>query len=241
VEHLAAQFAAIAGVEAVVLGGSRARGEERPDSDWDFGLYYRGDIDTDAIRALGYEGEVFAAGGWGHIVNGGAWLTIDGVGVDLIYRDLDAVEAWVHDAEAGRFAIEREVGYAAGIPTYTVAAELALNRVLIGDLPRPAYPVALRERAPAVWSNLAAGALHHAEMHADRGDAVACATNLGVAVLQTAHARCAAAGQWVVNEKGLVARAGLRDTMALLAHAGEDAGALRATTGAVTRSLRATR
>jgi hypothetical protein len=28
---------------------------------------------------------------WGRIVNGGAWLTIDGTKVDLIYRDLNEV------------------------------------------------------------------------------------------------------------------------------------------------------
>src|SRR3954447_12852649 len=51
VEHLAPLFAAIPGVTAVTLGGSRARGEAGPDSDWDFGLYYRDTIDTAAIRA----------------------------------------------------------------------------------------------------------------------------------------------------------------------------------------------
>jgi predicted nucleotidyltransferase len=32
----------IAGVAAIVLGGSRGRRRHRPDSDYDIGLYYRG-------------------------------------------------------------------------------------------------------------------------------------------------------------------------------------------------------
>jgi hypothetical protein len=36
---------------------------------------------------------VFAPGEWGSIVNGGAWLTVGGAGVDLIYRaGLDAIQ-----------------------------------------------------------------------------------------------------------------------------------------------------
>jgi predicted nucleotidyltransferase len=58
--RLVDRLARIGGVVAVCLGGSRARGEERPGSDWDFGLYYRGRIDTSAVRALGLTGEVSA-------------------------------------------------------------------------------------------------------------------------------------------------------------------------------------
>ncbi len=43
-EHLAAQLAAIPGVVAVTLGGSRATNTAVEGSDWDFGLYYRNGI-----------------------------------------------------------------------------------------------------------------------------------------------------------------------------------------------------
>jgi Polymerase beta, Nucleotidyltransferase len=39
--------------EAVNLGGSRARGDFRPDSDWDFAVYYRGEIDPRPLEELG--------------------------------------------------------------------------------------------------------------------------------------------------------------------------------------------
>jgi hypothetical protein len=91
VEWLAERLAEVEGVVAVALGGSRAQGTHRPDSDWDFGLYYRGTIDPEAIRALGYPGTVLAPGEWAYPMNGGAWLTVEGEKVDLHYRDLDDV------------------------------------------------------------------------------------------------------------------------------------------------------
>ena len=210
-EHLAEQFAEIPGVVAVSLGGSRADGRALPSSDWDLGLYYRGTIDPADVRALGYEGEIFAPGDWGRIVNGGAWLTIDGERVDLLYRDLDQVEKWTREAEAGRYELQREVGYVAGIPTYIAPAELAVQRVLVGFLPKPAFPEALRVRAPSSWRGLARGALKFARGHLARGDTVTCAGNLAVALLCESHARCCEAGEWYLFEKGLLARAGLAD------------------------------
>jgi predicted nucleotidyltransferase len=206
---LAERLATIPGVEAVALGGSRARGVERPDSDWDFGLYYRGTIDTDAIRGFGFEGEVFEPGQWGRIPNGGAWLTIDNQRVDLIYRDLDYVEHWTKEAEVGRFEAYREVGYVAGVATYSLAGELALNQVLAGTLPKPEYPDPLRESAPRWWRNIAGGALKFAEAHHRNGDPVPEQANLAVALLALANARCAKEGVWALNEKRLMKQAAI--------------------------------
>ena len=210
------RLAQVPGVVAVTLGGSRASGSATDDSDWDFGLYYRGTIDPDDIRALGWPGQVFGPGDWGRIVNGGAWLTIDSVKVDLIYRDIDVVAHWVAEAEHGRFEIQREVGYVAGIATYVLAGELALGEVLSGDLPQPSFPEPLRIAAPPIWFRLAAGALHYAEVHARRGDAVAALANLGQAVLSTAQGRLAEAGEWALNEKRTIDRAGLGRAAAIL-------------------------
>jgi hypothetical protein len=240
VEFIAAQLATIPGVVAVTLGGSRATNTAVEGSDWDFGLYYRGRLDPASVQALGWPGRVFAPGDWGRIVNGGAWLTIDGTKVDLIYRDLDEVLRWTAAAEDGQFEIQREVGYVAGIATYVLAGELALGKVLAGELPRPRFPPKLRHTAPAAWSRLAAGALHFAEVQADRADAAACLANLCQAVLATGQGRLAAAGEWVLNEKRLVERAGLgsvqdrlgereRDLVQLV----RDVGALLAVSDAV--------
>ncbi|MFH9064089.1 nucleotidyltransferase domain-containing protein [Streptomyces coeruleorubidus] len=213
------RLAALPAVRAVTLGGSRAQGTERPDSDWDLAIYYRGGFDPDDLRAVGWDGEVSELGAWGGgVFNGGAWLTVDGRRVDVHYRDLDVVEHEVAEAEQGRFRVEPLMFHLAGIPTYLLAAELAINKVLRGELPRPAaYPPALRETAPAHWHGTAAATLAYAKAgHAPRGAVTQAAGAIAVAVTQTAHAVLAARGEWVTNEKGLVARAGLRDVDALL-------------------------
>jgi hypothetical protein len=103
-------------VLAVTLGGSRAGGVIHPDSDWDFGLYYRDAIRADDVRALGFEGTVVEPGAWGRLVNGGARLTVEGQRVDLLYRDLDVVRHWLEEAEAGRYEVDRVEGYLAAWP-----------------------------------------------------------------------------------------------------------------------------
>jgi predicted nucleotidyltransferase len=219
-EHVAERLAEIPGVVAVALGGSRARGEEKPDSDWDFGLYYRGRISADDVRALGYEGTVVEPGDWGRLVNGGAWLTIDGVRVDLLYRDIDQVEHWTAEAEEGRFEIDRVEGFVAGMPTYALAGELALGRVLVGELPRPSFPQALRDSAPRRWLGSAEFSLTVAEAAAGRADTVGCSGLLARAAIAAAQARLAERGEWALNEKGIVRRAGIGHADAILAAIG---------------------
>jgi len=211
IEQLSDRLASLPGVEAVALGGSRASGDARPDSDWDLGVYYRGDFDPAAVRALGYPGEVSELGAWGGgVFNGGAWLRVDGVPADLHWRDLEVVEREWADAEAGRMHIEPLAFHLAGIPGYLLLAELAIAHVLSGDLPRPVYPDALRRAAPAVWSGNARLHAGYARGHAAAGRVAQCTATLTVAALQTAHAALAARGEWVTNEKRLLDRAGLR-------------------------------
>jgi hypothetical protein len=212
-------LASIPGVVAVTLGGSRATGDADEDSDWDFGLYYRGSLDIDAVRRLGWPGQVFEIGDWGRIVNGGAWLEVDGVKVDLIYRDLDAVEHWVAEAAQGRFEVQREVGYVAGIATYVLAGELAVGEVLHGSLPEPVYSAELSSAAETFWRQIGAGAMHFAQAHAVRGDVTATLANASQAVLCVAQARLAASREWALNEKRIIQRAGLGDVQELFRRA----------------------
>jgi predicted nucleotidyltransferase len=210
--RIAEQLAELPTVDAVSLGGSRATGAATQDSDWDFAIYYRGRFSPDDLRALGWQGEVSDVGGWGGgVFNGGAWLTIDGRRVDIHYRDLDDVEHQRSEAEAGRFEIERLLFHVAGVPTYIVVAELALNRVLVGDLPRPSYPAKLRAAAPRRWWAEAEHWLDYAAAaHARRGHVAETAAAIGVAACQAAHAVLAARGEWITNEKALLDRADLR-------------------------------
>jgi hypothetical protein len=217
-EELAARLVQIPGVVAVTLGGSRASGTQHDDSDWDFGLYYRGRIEAEHVRALGFDGTVVEPGEWGRLMNGGAWLTIGGQRVDLLYRELEFVLHWTREAEQGRWQRDPVEGYVAGMPTYALAGELALGRVLAGEeLPRPSFPDALRRTAPPRWHASAEFSLFKAYKAASRGDGTYCAGLLAQAVLAAAHARLAERGKWVLNEKGLASRAGLAAAADLIA------------------------
>ncbi|MDH6571111.1 putative nucleotidyltransferase [Streptomyces sp. SAI-117] len=208
------RLAALPAVRAVALGGSRAQGTERPDSDWDLAVYYRGAFDPADLRAVGWPGEVSEIGGWGGgVFNGGAWLTIDGRRVDVHYRDLDVVEREAAEAAKGRFRVEPLLFHLAGIPTYLLVAELAVNRVLRGTLPRPAaYPARLRASAATRWRDTAHLTLAYTEAHhAPAGRLTETAGALATAAVQMGHSVLAARGEWVTNEKRLLERAGLRD------------------------------
>jgi hypothetical protein len=214
-DGLVSRVAGIAGVETVMLGGSRAAGTESSTSDWDIGLYYRGSIDVDAVRAIG-PGTVVAPGEWGRLMNGGGWLRVDGEPVDVLYRDLTAVEHWIDEAGAGRFDIDRLPGYLAGIPTYTLAAEVALGRHLAGrPLARPTFSDALREHAASVWRFNASFHLSYAETYAARGQRLLCLATVARAAIEEAHARVAERGEWHLNEKRVLAAAGLAGVDAL--------------------------
>jgi hypothetical protein len=225
VRRLVADVAQVPGVVALVLGGSRAGGEASPDSDWDIGLYYDGWVDPDHLRGLGYPGHIVAPREWGPIVNGGGWLTIDGLRVDLLYRELAEACHWAEQAAAGCFEVHSVSGHAAGLPTYILAGEFARCRVLHlangTALPRPVYPDQLRLEAPPWWRRHAAFALVHAETAAARGDVVGCAGQIVRALIAVGHARLAEQGEWVLNEKRIIARAGLEDGHRIVAALGD--------------------
>jgi predicted nucleotidyltransferase len=215
-EGLADKLARIGGVTAVALGGSRAAGTHTPDSDWDFGLYYRGSIDVAAIRSLGHDGVVVEPGEWGRLMNGGAWRTINGARVDLLYRDLDVVSHWVSEAEAGRYERDHVEGYVCGMPTYVLAGELALCRVLHGRLPRPKYPEALRASAPPRWFGSALFSLDNASTFLARDDHPGAVSLALKGLIAAAQGILAQRGEWALNEKRIIERAGLTDVAAAM-------------------------
>jgi predicted nucleotidyltransferase len=215
---LTAELASLPSVVAVALGGSRARRSHRADSDWDFAIYYRGHFEPRSLRARGWPGQVSDVGGWGGgVMNGGAWLTIDGRRVDVHYRNLEEVEHWCAEAQEGRFRKELLLFYAAGIPTYVVMGELALNVVLAGELPAPEYPDALAREASGRWRDDALASLAYGEAALrQRADTVVAVANVARGLIEAAHGRLAQRKQWVLNEKGITDRAGLADEARLL-------------------------
>jgi predicted nucleotidyltransferase len=217
---LAEQLAQVGGIGAVALGGSRARGEHTAGSDVDLGLYYRPPLDVRALEALAKQvaaadARVAAPGDWGPWVDGGAWLRIDGVAVDWLYRDLDRVQRSIIDAREGRFAWHFQVGHPLGVPDFLYAGEVALAKVLVdpsGDLraleeAARTYPPKLRD---AVVSGLweAGFSLQNGQKAVSRSDSAYVCGCLFRAILLCAHALHANAGRWLINEKGAVSAAG---------------------------------
>jgi hypothetical protein len=229
VDHVAGRLAGLPGVEAVNLGGSRAQQIHRPDSDWDFAIYYRDHFDPQDLRDLGWSGEVFEIGGWSEgVFNGGAWLEVEGRRVDVHYRDLGVVERELAGAREGRFRIEPLMFHVAGIPSYLVLAELTISQLLRGELPRPEYPAALRKRAPLVWWQRAELTFGYAlRSYAPPGRLTECAGLIAQGAAQAAHAVLAARGEWITNEKTLLTRAGLRQVDQFVAIAKPDPEVLR--------------
>jgi hypothetical protein len=100
----------------------------------------------------------------------------------------------------------------AGIPSYIVVAELALHQVLRGSLHRPAYPSALRARAPEVWWQRDERRFAYAgDCYGPRGRVAPCVGLVVQAASCAAHGVLARRAGWVTNEKTLLTRAGLDD------------------------------
>ena len=227
-----------------MLGGSRARGEHSPTSDYDLGIYYRPTLDTAALLALarrvsGPDAEVSRPADWGPWVDGGAWLTIAGVAVDWIYRDMDRVDASWCRAREGQFEFHAQVGHPFGVPDFAYAGEVALGVVLndpsgrLEVLRREAeqYPPALADAlAERLWE--ADFLLAGLRKSGDRADSVWLAGCLFRVVMLCVHAVHGRAGRWLINEKGAVAAAErlpaappafAEQARAILAHPGETA------------------
>ncbi|WP_443064298.1 nucleotidyltransferase domain-containing protein [Streptomyces sp. NBC_00525] len=216
---MAARLTQVPGIRAVMLGGSRARGTHRPDSDWDLGLYYRGTPDVAALAApaAAFQGspvEVAGPGGWGPWVDGGAWLRVDGVQVDWILRDLDRVERVWDDCRAGRFEVGVQPGHPLGFWSPAYPGEVALGRVLSdpdGELTAlraqtSVYPEPLRAAlAGAAWeAEFAVAAARKSAPSGDRLHVSLCLSRAFGVLTQALHAHHRT---WCLNEKGALAAA----------------------------------
>lgn len=155
VTSLVERLAAIRGVQAVVLGGSHARGRALPGSDVDLGLLYSeaDPFSIDDVRSLAAEVHDTGAPvvsdffGWGRWVNGGAWLTIRGQRVDLLYRSLEQLERVIAEAEAGRYEVDCTQHPPFGFFSGTYLGEVAIA-VPLHD---PAARLAALQRRVAVY------------------------------------------------------------------------------------------
>lgn len=218
---LASRLVEVPGVVAVVLGGSRAIGAHRPDSDVDLGLYYRGRLDVAALRVLaaGHADSVLGVsepGGWGPWVDGGAWLVVDGVRVDWIYRDVDRATRIWRDCCAGRYEIGVQAGHPLGFYSHAYPAEVALCRVLADPTGEITALRSETQRYPDALAEALVGALwepdlllHGAESHGVSAIAPwSTAGYLFRALGVLGHALLGHHRRWITHEKRLIDAAG---------------------------------
>ncbi|WP_342732980.1 nucleotidyltransferase domain-containing protein [Bradyrhizobium sp. B117] len=117
-----------------MLGGSRARGSAHPASDYDIGLYFTAASPLDTERLLAAAKtiaddpattSVTPIGEWGPWIVGGAWLSVEGNKVDLLYRNIDAVEAVMASCQAGVVTMDYQPGHPHGFCSAIWMGEIA--------------------------------------------------------------------------------------------------------------------
>jgi predicted nucleotidyltransferase len=131
--QVVARVSKIEGIQAIVLGGSRARGTADEHSDIDLGIYYDGRHPF-SVPALGTaakelddrhaDGLVTSFGEWGPAVNGGGWLEMRGNHVDFLYREIGAVRDAIEDCIAGRARSVSQLGHPLGFQMQIYAGEV---------------------------------------------------------------------------------------------------------------------
>ena len=220
-DRLVRALGGVVGVRAIVLGGSRARGTAGPASDYDLGLYYERDAPIDVGRLakaitllpVPATSSVTEIGEWGPWINGGAWLTVDGRRVDLLYRDLAKVREVIDACHAGRIERVYQPGHPHAFVSAIYMGEAAVARVLwdpdrvMTPIKRRCdpYPEALSEALIRTFFWEARFAVENAEHGRGRDDAnyvAGCAFRAVACLCQTLFALNRT---YLLNEKGAVA------------------------------------
>lgn len=218
VEGLAGEVAGVEGVLGVALGGSRARGRARSDSDVDIGVLYSeaAPFALEAMRELAARwndapGPVVSGFyEWGPWVNGGAWLVARGERVDLLYRSVEHLERALADGEAGRHSVHHGQQPPFGYWSGTALGELAICVPLHDPTGRLAelkarlarYPEALRRAviSDGLWS-VEFGLRAFAPKFAAAGDVYGAAGCLARFAHQLVLVLFALNRRWLVSDK----------------------------------------
>lgn len=162
----------------------------------------------------------------GPVDQGGGWLTIDGIEVDLLYRDMRVVRKAMEDCQAGQFSMNYQVGHPHGFCSTILVGEAALALPLhdphgaFGILKAEAsvYPGALKETIVAKFGWEVGFAIENGELAARRGDRTHVAGCAYRALTCLAQVLFALNEQYLINEKGAIRiAAGLPITIPSLA------------------------
>lgn len=210
----------VAGVEAVVLGGSWARDAGTTNSDLDLGLLYSDAAPLDVgeiqavIEAVNDHLTTVATplGGWGPWVNGGAWLHIEGHPVDFIYRSIDRYRATVENASNGfaehDYLQQPPYGFQSTIYLGEIDAMIPLSdpsEVVreLKNLVRP-YPPKLKTALATGYQWGADFSVQNAAKPAARGDLYSVSGCLSRAVAFLAQSLYATNEIYFISDKGAI-------------------------------------
>lgn len=139
IERITEELRGVPGVTGVVLGGSRAKGTAKPDSDIDIGIYYdeaQGFKVEDIAKIAKKlddehrDGIITSLGEWGAWVNGGGWLVIEGYHVDFLFRDVHRVSGIIDDCSAGKVSAHYQTGHPHAYLNVMYMGEIAICRIL---------------------------------------------------------------------------------------------------------------
>ena len=222
--RLTTALAEVPGVAAIVLGGSRARGSAHPASDYDIGLYFTAANPLDTERLLAAVKTVADApaaaavtpiGEWGPWIVGGAWLSIEGQKVDLLYRNADAVEAVMESCRSGIVTMDYQPGHPHGFCSAIWMGEIAYcqplhdPQVLIARLKSIAqpYPRPLRDALIRRFRWEVLFGIENAELAIARDDQTHVAGCIYRSLACTAQVLFALNARYLINEKGALLEA----------------------------------
>ncbi|KPU45420.1 nucleotidyltransferase domain protein [Oxobacter pfennigii] len=134
------ELAGIPGIIGVVLGGSRARGTNQPDSDIDIGIYYDesegfkvSEISkiAEKIDDEHRENIITSLGEWGPWVNGGGWLYVQGYHVDFLFRNIKRVSQVIDDCLMGKVSPNYQTGHPHAYINVMYMGEISICKVLV--------------------------------------------------------------------------------------------------------------
>lgn len=152
-------------------------------------------------------------GGWGPWIDGGGWLLVQGVHVDLLYRNLDRVAAAIDDAHAGKVESYYQPGHPHAFLRTIFMGEVACARILHDPRSGLAhlkartvpYPVALATTLRTRFEWEATFALENARKALERADVSYLAGCAFRSIACLCQVLFALNGVYLLNEKGAVA------------------------------------
>jgi predicted nucleotidyltransferase len=226
-QSVSQRLSQVEGVIAVVLGGSHARGDAKPNSDIDLAMYYHPEkpLNVQQLRALADELEganptlklykdrgPTELGGWGPLINGGAWLEIEGQHMDWLYSNLVEVRQAIQDAVEGKSVLHHRPGHPHGFHTHMFAGQVHFAKALYDPTDAFAklkeqvleYPPKLRKFLVHEFNWQIDIALASSEKSAARGETYYVAGSLFECAACMVQMLFALNEKYFINEKGSI-------------------------------------